>query len=184
VLEETLLGRFVEGLRGNFKRFVLHADPKTFKDAVELAEREEYFECLMGGSRNVSAVQAPAQAPAQPPFRAPATAKPYKEILPFAVCHRCGGRGHMIQSCPSPPIPSQWQNFQPQANQQMQNFQPQANQQHCQNFNPHFNPQANSRQWPNFNVPPFNPYGSAQAQASNAMGQQHFASGPTYRPPM
>lgn len=183
VLEETLLGRFVEGLRGHFKRFVMHADPKTFKDAVELAEREEYYESMMGGSRHISAVQAPApaKAVAKPPPQAPARfERARRETLPFAVCHRCGGRGHMVQTCPSPPIPAHWQSYEAPPNpRQWQQYEAPPNPRQWQ-----YTPPQNQRSWQNFNAPPFNPRGNHPPQASNAGGQQHFGTGPTYRLPM
>lgn len=58
VLEEQMLAQHVKGLRGELKRFVLHAKPDTFKAAVAVAEEEGKYECLMQDKRHtLAAVQ-------------------------------------------------------------------------------------------------------------------------------
>ncbi|KAH6943402.1 hypothetical protein HPB50_021123 [Hyalomma asiaticum] len=50
ILEEELLSRFTAGLRDPVRRFVLSHEPRTFKEAVEVAAREEQIDKLCARS--------------------------------------------------------------------------------------------------------------------------------------
>lgn len=106
VLEETLLGQYVKGLRGEIKRFVLYADPLTFKDAIAIAAREEKNEVIMNGRRQPT-VMAVQQVTTVPTPSIPVA--PVHTTTPAMIesdiyrsrnkCTQCRGMGHYSQEC-------------------------------------------------------------------------------------
>ena len=78
---------FCEGLKPNVHHEVLHKQPATLKEAIEMAEREDAFAYQMSKKE-------PKFAPS--PRQERANMVDYREV----TCWNCGKKGHKLTSCP------------------------------------------------------------------------------------